>query len=155
MRRVVAALVLAGCLFAAWAIPALGGSASPSNKRLERRIDGLAARLKQATSGISTLRSQVANLSARPTPSLRVQQIQGSVSLIAPGVVPHWYIGRASCPLGTSLTGGGIDFSGVYANVPVVETSGPIGNDWVATLRYSGTPSAPTLDVYALCATVS
>lgn len=155
MKRIVAGCALAACVFAAWAIPALGGAASPSNKRLERRLDSLTTRLNQASSSVAALKTQVATLANRPAPSLHVQQVQGSFALAAPGVMPLWYVARASCPVGTSLTGGGINFNGVYGNMPVVESSGPVGNDWVATIRYQGSPNPPSLGVYALCATVS
>src|SRR4051794_34093590 len=101
-------MVLAVSIAAAWALPALGGTASPSNARLSKRIDRLERRL-------ASVESRVAAVQAR---RLTVQQVAGPLSPAAQGTIPGWVIGQATCPYGSTLVGGGPRFDGVYANKP-------------------------------------
>jgi hypothetical protein len=152
MQRIAWILAAVGCVVIAWSVPALAGSASPGDARLTKRLSSTETKLARLTERVASLESQVRDMDSRPQPSVRVTLVQGNLTLAAPGVIPAWYTGQATCPPGTTVSGGGASFDGVYGNQPVLEQSTPRGNSWFVSLRYMpGSPQPPAIGVYATC----
>lgn len=136
-------VLLAGVVVIAWTLPALGGAVSPSNERLAKRLDRVERRLGRVESTTRRLQRRF----------VLVRQVSVRMTLAAPGTppIPGWLAGRADCPSGTYVSGGGARFGGVWGHQAVLEQSHPSGNGWYASLRYTVGGPIPTVEVYATC----
>lgn len=145
MRLRYVVLLLAATFVLASAGTAYGG---PSLKKIVRDISGLKARTDRLAENDRLLVERIRLVGLKS--SIVTADLRASTT-------PGWYSGQATCPSGSTLTGGGAKFRSVqWSSRTVSSNPDPGGTSWEVSVNAgSETPLTQLPQAYAVCATAN